>query len=169
MQTMQKPIKNLYLSYSQDNLIIKAHVVDLFRKYEQKPGDTESGGILMGYIFSEHNEITTITTPGKLDRFGKFFFIRSKMRAQSMINSFWKKSKGTEIYLGEWHTHAQYHPKPSFDDRAMIKKVLKETLMEIDFLYLIIVGLNDTYWVGKQTTNGLVELRVNKNPVAGYF
>jgi len=30
--------------------------------------------------------------------------------------------------------------------------------MEIDFLYLIIVGCNSTYWVGKQTMEELIEL-----------
>ena len=166
---MSKAMKDLYLSHSQDNLIIKSHVIDLLRKYEQKPGGNESGGILMGYIFSEHNEITKITTPGKLDKFGKFFFIRSKIRAQSMINSVWKRSRGTEIYLGEWHTHTQVHPMPSSDDRAMIKKVFQETIMEIDFLYLIIVGLNDTYWVGKQTNNSLVQLQVKSKPKGPYL
>ncbi len=166
---MSKSIKDLYFSHSQDNLLIKSHVIDLFRKYEQRPSDNESGGILMGYVFSDHNEITKITTPGKLDKFGKLFFIRSKISAQSMINRVWKRSRGTEIYLGEWHTHVQVNPTPSSDDRSMIKTVLEETIMEIDFLYLIIVGQNDTYWVGKQTEGGIAQLQLSERLLTDFY
>lgn len=156
---MSEPIRDLYFSTSKDNLIIKAQVVDLFRKYEQKTGEKESGGILLGYVYEDHTEITKITTPSKLDRFGKLFFIRSRISAQSVINRVWKKNKGTQIYLGEWHTHSEIGPIPSSEDKTMIKKVLRETIMEIDFLYLVIVGQNDTCWIGKQTRERLTQLR----------
>jgi integrative and conjugative element protein (TIGR02256 family) len=156
---MPEPIENLRFSNQQDRLIIKAKVVNSFRRYEQKTGDNEAGGILLGNVYKDHNEIATITTPGRLDKFGKLFFIRSKKGAQPRINRAWKKSYGTLIYLGEWHTHSEANPTPSSEDKTMIKKGREETIMEIDFLYLIIVGQNETYWVGKQTKEGLIELK----------
>jgi hypothetical protein len=51
------------------------------------------------------------------------------------------------------------NPKPSVVDIKMIKKVLNDTDMEIDFLYLIIVGVNNTFWVGKFTKNDMERLQ----------
>jgi integrative and conjugative element protein (TIGR02256 family) len=84
--------------------------------------------------------------------------VRSKKGTQPQINKAWKKSRGTEIYLGEWHTHFEVNPTPSLTDKNMVKNSLRKTIMEIDFLFLIIVGLNRTIWVGKQTKEGLIEL-----------
>ena len=65
--------------------------------------------------------------------------------------------------MGEWHTHPDINPKPSITDIDMIKKQLKETEMEIDFLYLIIVGRDDTYWVAKQNNEKITILdRIQK-------
>jgi len=145
--------KGIEFSHSKDRLIIKADVLNVFKKYEQKNEAAESGGILLGYVYKDRSEIVKVTAPGSFDSFAKNFFIRSKISAQVQINKAWGKSKGTLIYLGEWHTHREKNPTPSIVDKGMIKKSLKETKMEIDFLYLIIVGQKDTYWVGKQTKN----------------
>lgn len=144
---------------SKYRLIIKRDLLQLLKKYEQIGNRFESGGILIGLIYKGHIEIKEITVPGKLDRLGQFFFIRSKNGAQSRINKAWKKTTGALNYLGEWHTHPIQNPTPSQDDRKMIKKQLKETKMEIDFLFLLIVGQNDTYWVGRQTHQGLAKMR----------
>ena len=37
--------------------------------------------------------------------------------------------------------------------------------MEIDFLYLVIVGQNETYWVGKRTKEGLIELKMQNSSI----
>ena len=113
--------------------------------------------------YPNHTEIVKITTPNIFDKLGRFFFIRSKNGAQPYINKAWKRSNGTLIYLGEWHTHPEMDPKPSFDDTRMIKTVLNETVMEINFLYLIIVGQNNSLWVGKRTQDALIELKKENN------
>lgn len=150
--------KDIEFSHSKDRLIIRSDVINVFKKYEQKSEADESGGILLGYVYKDRTEIVKVSVPGSLDSFAKNFFIRSKINAQGLINKSWGKSKGTLIYVGEWHTHPEKNPTSSIVDKGMIKKTLIETKMEINFLYLIIVGQNDTYWVGKQTKNKLLEL-----------
>lgn len=137
---------------------ISSKVLKVFRKYEQKGGELESGGILLGSAYDDYDSIIKITLPNQLDT-GEFsFFNRSKIPAQLQINKSWKRSKGYLIYLGEWHTHSEINPQPSTIDIKMIEKTFKETKMDISFLYLIIVGMENTIWVGRQDSNGLVGL-----------
>jgi integrative and conjugative element protein (TIGR02256 family) len=112
----------------------------------------------LGNVAEDYFEIMDVTVPNRFDLGNFFSFVRARIPAQLRINKAWKKSSGSKIYLGEWHTHHEVKPSPSLDDRQMIAKAFKETKMEIDFLYLIIVGLNGTYWVGKQTGNGLIKV-----------
>jgi integrative and conjugative element protein (TIGR02256 family) len=153
----EKQIKYIEFSDSLRQLRVYAPAIKTFRKHEPKINGPESGGILLGYVYENHDEIIKATIPNRLDYRGPFSFIRSKIPAQRKINISWKKSKGCLIYLGEWHTHSESDPKPSGTDMEMIEKAFKETKMEIDFLYLIIVGLKNTYWVGRKNSNGLTE------------
>lgn len=143
-------------------LRVYSPAIKTFRKYKPKKNGLESGGILLGYVYKKYDEIIKATIPNRLDYQRSFSFIRSKIPAQRKINISWEKSKGCLIYLGEWHTHNDVEPKPSGTDREMIEKTFRETKMEIDFLYLIIIGLNSTYWIGRQNSKGLTELgRIN--------
>ena len=156
-----RKFKNSGIEFSNSTvtLDISLTVIEKFRKYEQREGYNESGGILLGYVTKNFDYIQEITIPNKYDSKGLTFFIRSKEPAQKKINKSWKISKGSLIYLGEWHTHYENNPKPSRDDINMIKRALKNTEMEIDFLYLIIVGVNNTYWVGRCTGKGVKSLQ----------
>lgn len=159
---MQRTLKEIEFANSRDRLIIKTKALNVLRRYGRKKDTYESGGILLGYVYKDHTEVVNVTTPSRFDSFGPRFFIRSRISAQAQIDKAWKKSNGTLIYLGEWHTHSEANPKPSVVDREMIMKSRRETKMEIDFLYLMIVGHNCSYWVGKQITKRLSELkRVN--------
>lgn len=153
----KKQIKHLEFSDQIRQVRISPVVVKIFKRYEQKEGKFESGGILLGYVYEDHDNIVKVTKPSQFDSKSLTFFNRSKIPAQLQINRSWKKSKGSLIYLGEWHTHSEIEPTPSKVDIEMIKKTFKETTMEIYFLYLIIVGMSNTYWVGKQTSNCLTK------------
>lgn len=153
--------KSMIFKGFKKDLIIREHVVDKFKKFEQPRNRNESGGILLGKVYSSFVSIEKITTPSVFDRLGRYFFIRSKISAQSVINRTWSNSKGQAIYLGEWHTHSEINPRPSPQDRTMIEDCLKTTTMKINFLFLIIVGLSGTFWAGVQTTTGLCQLTMS--------
>lgn len=160
---MRNRIRDTEFRYLEHSLVIKKNVFKAFRKYTKGKIRYEAGGILLGYVYKNHSEIIRVTVPNKYDSFGPNFFIRSKRGAQPQINKTWHKSNGTVIYLGEWHTHLEINPKPTRIDKNMTINSLKKTIMEIDFLYLIILGLNHTYWVGKQTKKELIELKKVNN------
>ncbi len=139
-------------------LVIKPKPLLTLYEFEQKNGSNESGGILLGKVYPDHVFIEEITKPSIMDKYGQYFFVRSKKSAQRKINKFWKSSVGTIIYLGEWHTHQETKPLPSNVDRKMIHDALNNTIMEIDFLFLLILGQKKTIWAGLQTKDGLEEL-----------
>ncbi len=143
--------KNTILEFDQQ-------VIATFDKYKQLPGRHEAGGILLGRIFENKIIIETITMPDIGDKAGLFFFNRKRRRAQDIVNTTWGDSKGEKIYLGEWHTHAESCPQPSSVDRDMIRNMLRDSIMEIDFLFTVIVGIDD-YWVGLQKGRKLTRLK----------
>jgi len=140
-------------------LLIRNDVFRKFQEYFDKSRKREAGGILLGYVYEDHSEVANASYPNRFDLFGYNYFVRSKRGAQPKINKAWTRSNGTLIYLGEWHTHFEKYPKPSATDKSLMINSLRTTKMEIDFLFLIIVGLDDTYWVGKQVGDKLIELK----------
>lgn len=142
-------------------LALDGKILEQFKSFEQKHGNNEAGGVLLGYVYKDYDLIVKATVPNKWDSSGLFFFRRAKQPAQRHINQAWKKSEGFLIYLGEWHTHCEVNPVPSSNDKNMIQKAVAETKMEIDYLYLIIIGQDDSIWIGRQTKEGkLVKLKL---------
>lgn len=154
--------KGKYLEFICSDRILRVSepALKTFAKCEQRRGICEAGGILFGKVFPGYDEIIHATTPARYDLRKYFSFTRAKGPAQVKINKAWNESSGSMIYLGEWHTHPETDPSPSPKDKKMITKTLKETEMETDFLYLIIAGTGQTFWVGRQNNKGLTKLEI---------
>ncbi|NQT56991.1 MAG: Mov34/MPN/PAD-1 family protein [Desulfobacteraceae bacterium] len=133
-------------------LRISSEVLNAFYKHRQTSSRVyESGGILVGRVLDEYILIEKATTPGRDDKQGSFFFHRHKSRAQSLVNSAFAESQGKQIYIGEWHTHREETPHPSFIDKWEIKRAFKKSRLNLKFIILIIVGNDNTpgnIWVG---------------------
>lgn len=128
------------------------------QKFKQQNGDNEAGGILLGREYpGKYILIDAVSVPCSQDRAGRTWFERSCTVAQQLVNEAWEHSNGERIYLGEWHSHPEEHPRPSSRDRAMIRNMFRESKMEIDFLLLIIIG-QATNWIGMETGRSLVKL-----------
>lgn len=145
---------------SQRSLWISEGVVEVLLAHRQCKNDPESGGIVLGQVYSNRDEILDITRPSQYDKRKRFSFVRSRIPAQRSINRAWADSDGKLIYLGEWHTHPEVSPCPSTGDHAMIARQLKMTIMEISHLYLLVVGQKNSLWVGRRDTAGLRELTI---------
>lgn len=100
----------------------------------------EAGGILLGKIYNDLIIIDQISEPSIEDKSGRFYFIRNVKKAQHIVDRAWKESNGERIYLGEWHTHPEDIPTPSRDDKLLLKNMLKHSRMEINFLFMVIIG-----------------------------
>jgi integrative and conjugative element protein (TIGR02256 family) len=102
----------------------------------------ESGGVIVGRCLDNNNFIfDDVSVPSKKDIRSRFNFLRKTYYHQDFVNEVWSKSDGTINYLGEWHTHPELHPMPSFIDRKNWKKLIKTTVFDGEVLFFIIMGI----------------------------
>lgn len=102
---------------------------------------TEAGGILVGYRRGPHIEIVETSFPLALDVRRRNSFERKDLGHQAFCDSLWEGSCGTMTYVGEWHTHPEVKPSPSFFDRSEWNKLKK---CYEDPLVFLIAGT--THW-----------------------
>lgn len=104
----------------------------------------EYGGIIVGYYDATENTyvVTDITWPQKNDIQAKFHFVRKDPAHQSIMDDLWEKSESVKSYLGEWHSHREKCPSPSWIDKNSWKKKAKEQ-RNYDISFFIIVGMEE--------------------------
>lgn len=128
------------------DIFISTEVIALFKKHIQNKKDLpESGGIITGEILDKVIKIITCSEPSGDDIQSRYNFIRSHKTAQNFIDYRFELSNGTEIYLGEWHTHPEDKPTPSNTDLKSFYKTLKKNRLNSDVHFMIIVGIIETY------------------------
>jgi integrative and conjugative element protein (TIGR02256 family) len=114
--------------------------MDVFRQTADDM--SEAGGILLGRVFLASGDIVIdhATTPTLEDERSRFRFFRAREPAQRIVDEAWAGSGGYSIYLGEWHTHPEDVPSPSWCDRRNWKRVARTATYEQDVLLFLIVG-----------------------------
>lgn len=144
------------------NLIISNLVIRKLNKYRQLGRMKENGGILLGKIKADFSEfiIYDISEPCEKDKKFRYGFVRNKENAQKIINEVWKSSNGEVVYMGEWHSHPECNPKPSYVDNELIIRCSKEISNLPTFIFLIIIGQDGSKYISckKVGTDDLKEL-----------
>jgi len=136
----------MIFKYENIKVEISSNVIELLKSYIQDDKKKlESGGIVTGSIYDNRIRISNCSTPTKFDEQSRYNFTRSKKSGQDFINGKFKQSNGTEIYLGEWHTHPEKDPTPSCTDRISFSKTLSQNELNSDIHFMIIVGTNTVY------------------------
>jgi integrative and conjugative element protein (TIGR02256 family) len=77
----------------------------------------EAGGILLGSYRGPHIEIVACTTPLPRDRRRWNLFDRRDPGHSAEAVKRWQDSGRTVTFVGEWHTHPEPIPSPSFIDK----------------------------------------------------
>jgi len=130
------------------NVHISKSVMNIIENYKQfKKNDNEAGGILFGQIMENNVYIMKASTPNKFDKASRYSFVCNKDAAQIIIDFEFKNSGGKTIYFGEWHTHPENKPTPSSIDINMIKSQFFKNKINEPFLFLLIQGITDVYFV----------------------
>ena len=94
----------------------------------------EAGGILIGSYRGPHVHIRTCTVPLVADVRCPTLFDRKDAGHQCAALRAWRRSGGTETFVGEWHTHPEPHPEPSPLDRETWAAVLRKSAQPLVFL-----------------------------------
>ena len=85
--------------------------------------------------------------------------------ANKLINSAWRKSKGTVNYLGEWHTHNESKPVPSKTDKSLMLQVVEDSSCPFTRAFMLIIGNAGEVYVGvtnPQNREGIYNERLIK-------
>ena len=121
----------------------------------------ESGGVLLGrfIVHSKNIVVDRVTIPMVGDQKSRFHFTRAEKRHQKVIINAWNKSDGTCHYLGEWHTHPEFYPTPSRQDKRNWREILETRTFSSLYLYFVIVGEKETrIWEGNRKTKEITRL-----------
>ena len=101
----------------------------------------EKGGIIIGVLNPAEKQIiaTDLTEPQKKDKCTAFTYKRAEYGHQERMDKLWEESQYVKTYLGEWHTHNQCIPKPSFGDRRNWIEI-SERKQNSDWNFFVIIG-----------------------------
>jgi len=154
----------IYVRANKGILRLVDDAVRTVRLYRQmRNSDNEAGGVLLGRLILDCDDVIVdeVSTPTSSDVRGRFAFFRGKSDAQRLVDEKWQQSMGTQIYLGEWHTHPESDPTPSANiDIKNWHRITNNAKFEQEFLFFIIVGtLRTRVWELNKTTYVLSELR----------
>ncbi|WP_199756362.1 MULTISPECIES: Mov34/MPN/PAD-1 family protein [Corallococcus] len=122
----------------------------------------EAGGVMLGrrILGCDDVVIDEVTPPMEGDSRARLQFHRAPARHQSVIDARWAESRGTCLYLGEWHTHPEPIPTPSSIDLEGWSRRLKEDQFDGSSLFFLIVGMERVaLWEGFRQSRHLVPLR----------
>ena len=117
---------------------VREQFTNIQRNYDFK---REIGGIIIGK-FDAHRMclcITDISFHFGHDIGSRFRFFRNNEGHQKLMDEVWEQSNHIKAYLGEWHTHDQDNPSPSFVDKRSWLRISKRN-NNFDQSCFIIVG-----------------------------
>lgn len=118
------------ISYSKQAL-------DVFYSEIIKFGEIETGGALIGYIAGDTIFVEKASNGGKNAIHEELYFHADPNYIDMFIDMEVANSNERYRYLGEWHTHPEIKPSPSYIDLQSLNEIV---LSSDDFCILLIIG-----------------------------
>lgn len=148
------------IDYKDYCIKINGNILATMSKYIQCESKDESGGILIGSILIDGKtiEINDCTEPIKGDKSSRCGFYRCN-KHNELLDVKWIESNYIKMYIGEWHTHPQHIPAPSYVDKRSWKKLIKNSITESPIIIFLIIGTETIeIWIGNKIDNKLERL-----------
>lgn len=137
-------------------------VIEIMENHKQNNRKSpEAGGILLGQVNDNSIYIMKASAPTIHDKSSRTSFERNKDIAQGIIEYEFTNSSNKTIYIGEWHTHPEKHPKPSVTDLKMIFDQYHKNDLNEPFLILIIQGMKGLF-IGLVSGNEMKGVNINE-------
>lgn len=125
-------------TYQNFQIRLSDEVLNIFEENKQvNMCRKEIGGQLFGELSGSMIFIKECSaTKGKTKR-TRFSFLPERKREQEDIYDFHERDLH---YLGDWHTHPQKNPNPSYTDENSMIECFKASKHDLPFFVMIIVG-----------------------------
>lgn len=125
------------------NIIINEQIEETLTSLIQK--DNERGGVLMGQLYPNSNivKLTHIIECPYLEQ-SKYGLLVDNKALNEEINKIWEDDN-TITYIGDWHTHPEKNPTPSYTDIDTIKDKFVNAKISSNFLIDIIIGYEENF------------------------
>ncbi len=160
-------MKHFHYNLSKLQVVFESSAIEIMSSKAQfNHNEKERGGILLGRLFPDENLIVVvdaIETPA-ISSGHTEIYVNNDI-ANKNIKQIWKKSGGKITYVGDWHTHPETTPSPSFIDKDTFKDTYRSSKVDQNFLLCVIIGTNSIekngFWVGVQRYFRLYKLYYN--------
>ncbi|MBL8282026.1 MULTISPECIES: Mov34/MPN/PAD-1 family protein [Acinetobacter] len=123
---------------------INKDIIEIWEEYRQISSEAkEACGILIGHQIqgTEIFQIEFVTTPQKLDIRTRYNFVMKDPFHQRFLDTKYKESNGTSVYLGTWHSHPESIPTPSSIDKQDWENCIARNHNRR--LFFVIVGIKE--------------------------
>ena len=136
--------EELIISFASDEyILLESNILAMLYSYRQITlKSRESGGVLIGQYRGAHIRVDSMTQPGEEDLSNRTRFYRRGQHHGIQVYNSWMKSQHTSCWIGDWHTHPEATPTPSFIDmNSWAKNYYGRPMVSV------IVG-TEALWVG---------------------
>lgn len=127
---------------------ISRMVLDEMRTLADSSSPSETGGMLLGYIAVEGDVVVTaIIGPGPNAKHSRFAFEHDAEYQQYELEAYFRATKGTKSYLGDWHTHPFGSCNLSTIDKHTLFNIASTPSSKINNpVMAILAGAPTGYW-----------------------
>lgn len=113
-------------------------VLDRFHRYRQvRLWQKEAGGQLFAELESSRIVVIEATGPRRTDRRTRTTYVPDRAAEQREIVDM--RTKGLH-YVGDWHTHPEKSPAPSWPDETSIADCFANSTHNLNAFVLVVVG-----------------------------
>lgn len=157
--------KSLLLDTSKLVVYITKEAMETLVLYQQtKENSCEAAGVFIGEIYSEEHTIIIKKAITTYEESGSKYNVNIDVKKlQSALDKEWHENGKTFLYLGEWHTHPEKIPSPSWTDYLTFTGNYFTSRFTQNILIYTIIGVEQdafrSMWI--RTYNGLLFRKVN--------
>ncbi|QIH37005.1 hypothetical protein G6053_07975 [Sphingobacterium sp. DR205] len=124
-------------------MFIEQSLIDTLARYGLDQYPKEFGGVLVGYYSDDKRTANIIDSILPIDfKSTETTFERGVAGLKEALEDYYHQNPSL-VYIGEWHTHPNVAPVPSYTDYNAMRVIVTADSVSIDNPVMIIIGLTE--------------------------